>query len=181
MELIDPFWSLVIQALTAVVAVAALSLSILNYRREKRRDEIQIHVALKTNNSGPSGGPYLPEWLEADITNTGQRPTTMEAVALVFARQRIWRWYRSPRYIWSESPRGRSASLAENRPHSVMWRWEAVHASLSRGGLDESLHFVGLRVRVSGERIFDRVPRSRAVVERVARDIVTGRTQVRRR
>jgi hypothetical protein len=89
--LIDPAWPLVIQAATAVVAVAALWLSILNYRRERRRDEVQIHVVARSSNSGPAGGPYLPDSIELDITNTGQRPTTLEALALVFARRRLWR------------------------------------------------------------------------------------------
>jgi len=171
---------LVIQAATAVVAVAALWLSILNYRREKRRDEVQVHVVVRTSNSGPAGGPYLPDSLEVDITNTGQRPTTLEAVALIFARRRFWRWSRNRRYVWRRMRSG-EVPLVENRPHTAYWRWAAVQGELAKAGLHSSPSFVGVRVRVAGERILDRVPRSRSLIEGVARDLLSGRTEARKR
>lgn len=97
---VDPFWNLVIQASTALVAGAALVLSVMNYRREKRRDEVRVHVALRNNQTRKAGDPTnYADSITAEVTNTGQRPTTLQAIALVFARRRLWRWGIGKTYV----------------------------------------------------------------------------------
>lgn len=71
--------------------------------------------------------------------------------------------------------------LVEGKPQEVGWRWEAVERRLRGAELDGSVAFISVRARVAGERIFDLVPRYRAELETVVREVMAETRPVLRR
>jgi len=181
---VDPYWSLVFQVVTAAVAVVALILGVLNYRREKRRDEVRIHAELRSTNLKHQDGRIVALEVEGDITNTGQRTTTLQAVGLIFARRRSWRRSGHRAYVWSQSVpmphQSQRLALTENRPVTVRWSWQQIEASLRSSDLTQP-RFIGVRVRIAGDKIQDQMPRNGEKIEAVARDVMSGALSVEKR
>jgi hypothetical protein len=148
--------AVITNVITATIALAALGLGVLNYRRQSRRDTFDLRAELRPTMIADIGEPSRPYRVQCQLTNVGQRPVVATNVALILGEAKRRRWLvaacRKRRWMWLDGRR--DYRLLENLSIEIEWPWDVVVTAAKGTPFSEPI-IKGVRVVLSGPRNVD--------------------------